>query len=55
MTAKARFISIRRLQAGSPISYARTFVAKRDSLIGVIAVGYADGFRRDFRTMQMCL
>lgn len=48
MTAKTRFISLRRLQAGTPISYARTFVAKRESLIGVIAVGYADGFSTRF-------
>jgi alanine racemase len=48
MTAKARFISLRRLCAGTPISYARTFVTKRESLIGVIAVGYADGFSTRF-------
>jgi alanine racemase len=48
MTAKARIISLRRLQTGTPISYARTFVAKRESLIGVIAVGYADGFSTRF-------
>ena len=48
MTVKARFISLRRLHAGTPISYARTFVAKRESLIGVIAVGYADGFSTRF-------
>jgi alanine racemase len=48
MTAKARLISLRRLQTGTPISYARTFVAKRESLIGVIAIGYADGFSTRF-------
>ncbi|MGO9379724.1 MAG: alanine racemase [Dissulfurispiraceae bacterium] len=48
MTAKARFISVRRIRAASPISYARTFVAKRESLIGVVAVGYADGFSTRF-------
>jgi alanine racemase len=48
MTAKARFVALRRLPAGTPISYARTFVTKRESLIGVIAVGYADGFSTRF-------
>lgn len=48
MTAKARFISLRKLQAGTPISYARTFVTKRESLIGAVAVGYADGFSTRF-------
>ena len=48
MTVKARIISLRRLGAGTPISYARTYVTKRESLIGVIAVGYADGFSTRF-------
>lgn len=48
MSVKTRIISLRRLPAGSPVSYGRTFVTKRDSLIGVIAAGYADGFSRRF-------
>ena len=48
MTVKARIISLRMLGAGTPISYARTFITRRESLIGVIAVGYADGFSTGF-------
>ncbi len=48
MTVKARFVTLRRLPAGTPISYARTFVTGRASLIGVMAVGYADGFNTRF-------
>lgn len=48
MTVKARFISLRRLPAGTPISYARTFVTKRESIIGAVSLGYADGFSTKF-------
>lgn len=48
MTVKTKILALRRLPAGTPISYGRTFITKRDSLIGVMAVGYADGFSRRF-------
>jgi alanine racemase len=48
MTVKAKILALRKLPAGTPISYGRTFVTKRDSIIGVIAAGYADGFSRRF-------
>lgn len=46
MTVKTKMVDIRKLPAGSPISYGRTFITKRESLIGVIPVGYADGYFR---------
>lgn len=48
MTVKAKILALRRLPAGAPISYGRTFITKRDSLIGVMQLGYADGFSRRF-------
>jgi len=48
MTVKTRIIAVRGLSAGSPVSYGRTFVTKRDSKIAVIASGYADGYDRHF-------
>lgn len=48
MTVKTKILALRKLPAGTPISYGRTFITKRDSLIGVIPVGYADGFSRRF-------
>ncbi|MBI5212751.1 MAG: alanine racemase [Nitrospirae bacterium] len=48
MTVKAKISALRRLPAGAPISYGRTFVTKRESLIGVMAAGYADGLSRRF-------
>jgi alanine racemase len=35
------------LRAGESTGYGRAFVAERDTWIGIVPVGYADGFRRD--------
>ncbi|HEY6961847.1 MAG TPA: alanine racemase [Gaiellaceae bacterium] len=35
------------LHPGESTGYGRTFVAERDTWIGIVPVGYADGFRRD--------
>jgi alanine racemase len=48
MSAKTRIVALRKLPTGAPISYGRTFVTARESLIGVISAGYADGFSRLF-------
>jgi alanine racemase len=37
---------LRRVPAGSPVSYGGTFVTKRASTLGLVPVGYADGYRR---------
>jgi len=44
MTLTTRIVSLRRLPAGSPVGYNRTFITKRDSLIAAVAMGYADGY-----------
>lgn len=46
MTLKTRVVQIKRIPAGVGVSYGHTFVAPRASVIGVLAVGYADGYRR---------
>lgn len=48
MRVKTRILSLRRLKKGTPVSYGRTFITRRDSLIGIIPVGYADGYNRLF-------
>ena len=35
------------LRPGDSTGYGRRFIAERDTWIGVVPVGYADGFRRD--------
>lgn len=46
MTLKTKIMSLRRLPAGTPVSYGGTFVTKRESLIAVLPLGYADGYPR---------
>jgi alanine racemase len=48
MKVKTSVIAVRRLPAGTPVSYGRTFVTKRESRIAVISLGYADGYNRLF-------
>jgi alanine racemase len=38
---------VKRLAAGESTGYGRRFVAQQDTWIGIVPVGYADGFRRD--------
>src|SRR3954471_8148838 len=38
---------VKRLEAGESTGYGRAFVADRPTWIGIVPVGYADGFRRD--------
>jgi alanine racemase len=40
-------VQSRLLRAGESTGYGRRFVASQDTWIGVLPVGYADGFRRD--------
>jgi alanine racemase len=48
MKLKAKILSLRRLQKGTPVSYGRTFITARESVVAVLSVGYADGFSRHF-------
>lgn len=48
MNVTTRFVSIRTVDVGKPISYGRTWHTTRRSVIGVLATGYADGFFRCF-------
>src|SRR5262249_1771654 len=38
---------VKLLRPGESTGYGRRFVAERDTWIGIVPVGYADGFRRD--------
>jgi alanine racemase len=46
MTLKTRLMQLKRVAAGSGVGYGHTFIAPRVTTIGVLPVGYADGYRR---------
>ncbi len=43
----SRLAQVKLLQVGESTGYGRRFVAQRPTWIGLVPVGYADGFRRD--------
>jgi alanine racemase len=44
---------VKRLEAGQSAGYGRRFVAERSTWIGIVPVGYADGFRRDLEGTEV--
>lgn len=46
MELKTRIIHIKRVPKGFSISYGRTFITRKESLIATIPIGYADGMNR---------
>jgi len=46
MTLKSRLIAVRPHQAGESVGYGAFWTAKKDTKIGVVAVGYGDGYPR---------
>lgn len=45
MRVSTRIVQLRRVTAGTAVGYGGTWVAPRDSVVGLAAVGYADGVR----------
>ena len=48
MSWKSLVADLKKVPKGFPISYGRTFITQRPSLIAAIPVGYADGYNRLF-------
>jgi alanine racemase len=46
MTLESAIISIRDLEPGEPIGYGGRYVCARPTRVGVVAIGYADGYPR---------
>lgn len=49
MTLRTRLIGINHLAAGSSIGYGRTWTCPEDMPVGVVAIGYGDGYPRHAR------
>jgi alanine racemase len=46
MTLESRVIAVQRMRGGDTLGYGGLFTAERDTRVGVIACGYADGYPR---------
>ncbi len=50
MTLESKVISVRELPAGEPVGYGAKFITEKPMRIGVVAMGYADGYPRQAPT-----
>ena len=48
MAVKANIVQLKKVSAGTSVSYGRKYTATKDSLIATIPLGYADGFPRPY-------
>ena len=46
MTLESKIIAVRELAAGEPIGYGASFIASQPMRVGIVAMGYADGYPR---------
>jgi alanine racemase len=52
---ESELAQVRRLAPGDSTGYGRRFVATEESWIGIVPVGYADGFRRDLSGTEVAV
>lgn len=50
---QSHLAQLRLLQPGESTGYGRRFIVERPTWIGIVPVGYADGFRRDMTSAQV--
>lgn len=46
MSVRTRVMHVKTMEPGRPISYGRTFVTERPTVVATLPIGYADGFSR---------
>ncbi len=47
MTLKSELIAVRKHKKGQAVGYGQTWTSERDTILGVVAMGYGDGYPRD--------
>ncbi len=53
LTFKSRLTSVKTLPAGHGVSYGHHYFTQKEELIGVVGVGYADGYRRKLNSQAL--
>jgi len=46
MSLHSRLIAVKKINAGESVGYAGTWTASKDTVLGVVAIGYGDGYPR---------
>lgn len=52
---ETRLTQVKTVKAGESIGYGRSYIAKEDTVIGVVPVGYGDGYRRGNSNKGYCI
>lgn len=55
MSFTSRLIAVKQVPAGTPVSYGCTWVAPKDTWLGVVPVGYANGYLRSLSNKGVML
>lgn len=55
MALQARLVSIKPVPKGAPVGYGGTWQAPQDMLLGVVGIGYGDGYPRQISNAQALL
>ena len=53
MKLKAKIVYLKKISAGTSIGYGREFVAKKNSVIATLPLGYADGYIRAYKNFSV--
>ena len=53
MKLVARAVLVKKVPAGTPIGYGRNFIAKKNSVIATLPLGYADGYIRAYKNFHV--
>ncbi len=48
MSFKTKITIVKKISKGTPVSYGKTWTAENDTMIAILPVGYADGYKRCF-------
>jgi alanine racemase len=56
MELVSKIESIKKINKGESVSYGRKFIAKKDTIIATVPIGYADGYNRNLtnRSIAYC-
>lgn len=55
LTLRTRIVALRRVPAGTAVSYGRTYITERETTIATVPIGYGDGFPRGLSNKAKCL
>lgn len=55
MTLQTEVVHVKKVQAGSPISYGATYIAAEDEWIATLPIGYADGMLRGLSGQEVLI